>query len=367
MNDLKEESIHCEQCNAVLRFKVGTHNLACRYCGFENNIESRRDAEIRAFDIDGYVRETFEHESKIEAVLVKCNACSAQTTLGKDLASKECPFCGTPLVLQQDEVKRMHKPHYLLPFELSEQQAHQFFQQWVQGLWFAPSALKKYRLRNEKLKGLYLPFWSYDCEASTRYKGQRGTRHRTVVQTDSGTETRTRIKWKTVSGRVEDRFKDVLVAASDSVSSDKLDGLQPWDLTHLTPYDANYLKGFQTENYQITLRDGYELAKIKMAVAIRQHIHRDIGGDQQRVNHINTQYGDPQFKHLLLPVWISAYRFKDKTYQFVVNARTGEVQGDRPYSIAKILFAVFAAIVISITVVGIDWQGLNDALEDFFR
>jgi len=36
------------------------------------------------------------------------------------------------------------------------------------------------------------------------------------------------------------------------------------------------------------------------------------------------------FLHLLLPVWIGAYRFQAKVYQVLVNARTGEVQGERP-------------------------------------
>ncbi|NOQ34380.1 MAG: primosomal protein N' (replication factor Y) - superfamily II helicase, partial [Methylococcaceae bacterium] len=186
MSDIKEQSVHCEQCNAVLNFKAGTHSLVCKYCSFENSITQRLDAEIRAFNIEDYERETFNSETQVEAALIKCDTCSAETTLGKDLTSKECPFCGTALVLQQSEVKRLHKPHYLLPFALNERQAHEFFQQWVQGLWFAPNALKKTRLRNDKLKGVYLPFWSYDCDTDTRYKGQRGKEHRTTTRSSSG-------------------------------------------------------------------------------------------------------------------------------------------------------------------------------------
>ena len=41
---------------------------------------------------------------------------------------------------------------------------------------------------------------------------------------------------------------------------------------------------------------------------------------------------------------ISAYRYNDKVYRFMVNVRTGEVQGERPWSTVKILLAVFALI-----------------------
>ena len=65
---------------------------------------------------------------------------------------------------------------------------------------------------------------------------------------------------------------------------------------------------------------------------------------------MNTRYFNVTFKHALLPVWISAYRFHDRTFRFLVNARTGEVQGERPYSWVKITLAVLAAIVAILTI-----------------
>ena len=53
------------------------------------------------------------------------------------------------------------------------------------------------------------------------------------------------------------------------------------------------------------------------------------------------------FKHLLLPMWMLAYRFKGKTFQVVVNAVTAEVQGDRPWSWIKIALAAVAAAVVA--------------------
>jgi hypothetical protein len=75
-------------------------------------------------------------------------------------------------------------------------------------------------------------------------------------------------------------------------------------------------------------------------------IRRDIGGDEQQVHRVDTRYFDVTFRHLLLPVWIGAYRFQGKVYQIMVNARTGEVQGERPYSIWKILLLVAVILVV---------------------
>ncbi|HWW75316.1 MAG TPA: hypothetical protein VNZ44_07970, partial [Pyrinomonadaceae bacterium] len=92
--------------------------------------------------------------------------------------------------------------------------------------------------------------------------------------------------------------------------------------------------------------EGFELAKQAAAHVIQADVHRDIGGDEQRVTRVSTRYSAVTFKHLLLPVYVGAYRFNDKVYQLVVNGRTGEVQGDRPYSFWKIFLFALAVVVV---------------------
>jgi hypothetical protein len=84
---------------------------------------------------------------------------------------------------------------------------------------------------------------------------------------------------------------------------------------------------------------------------IHLSICRDIGGDHQRVSSTNISWKNITFKHILMPIWISAYSFKDKTYRFMINGRTGEVQGERPYSWVKIAFAALAAAAIILVIV----------------
>ena len=83
-----------------------------------------------------------------------------------------------------------------------------------------------------------------------------------------------------------------------------------------------------------------------MAPVIRLDVAQAIGGDQQRIQALDTRYGEIRCKPVLLPVWLSAFRFRDRTYRFVVNGRTGEVQGERPYSAGKIALAVLLAALV---------------------
>jgi hypothetical protein len=112
------------------------------------------------------------------------------------------------------------------------------------------------------------------------------------------------------------------------------------------PYDDKYLSGFRTETYSTDVKTAYGEAKQRMEPDIHQKIREDIGGNTQMIHYVNTTYNNPTFKHILLPVWISAFRYKDKVYQFLVNARTGEVQGARPYSAAKIAFTILGAVIL---------------------
>ena len=88
-----------------------------------------------------------------------------------------------------------------------------------------------------------------------------------------------------------------------------------------------------------------------MVPPIRDAIRSDIGGDEQRIGTMQVSHADVRFKHLLLPMWISSFRYKEKVYRFIVNARTGEVAGERPWSVIKIVLTVLAVIAVVVGIV----------------
>jgi DNA-directed RNA polymerase subunit RPC12/RpoP len=303
---------------------------------------------VEELDLAAHLREEDLHEQ----ITVKCVTCGAETTLAPNLTAGRCPFCGGAIVAQGSS-KRSIKPKSLLPFRITHEQAGQSFKQWIHSLWFAPGELKR-RAERAQIAGVYIPCWTYDAGTTSHYTGQRGDDYwdtesytafvngRSVRQTRQVRKTR----WWPVSGTVNNDFDDVLVLATRSLPSRYAEALVPWDLHALVPYRDEYLSGFVAESYQVGLPEGFEIAKGMMAGAIRATIARDIGGDHQRIHSVDTRYFDVTFKHALLPVWISAYRYHDRTFRFLVNARTGEVQGERPYSWAKITLAVLAALTI---------------------
>ncbi len=43
----------------------------------------------------------------------------------------------------------------------------------------------------------------------------------------------------------------------------------------------------------------------------------------------------------------SSYKHKEKLYRFTINARTGEIHGERPYSVIKIVLLILAIIAVA--------------------
>jgi predicted RNA-binding Zn-ribbon protein involved in translation (DUF1610 family) len=355
-------SAGCTSCGAILKFAPGTNTLQCEYCGHENEITVSKEAEpIQELDFHSHLSiESGSKQDTQQLSTVKCTGCGAESTLKPNVTADECAFCGTALVLKNAHITTLIKPKSVLPFKVDKKQANESFTKWLGTLWFAPGDLRKYAT-TDKLNGMYIPYWTYDTDTHTDYSGERGIdRHETeyyTVEENGRTVQKSRrvtvTDWYHASGDVRNNFDDVLVNASNSLPREYVDALEPWDMEGLVPFNENYLAGFRSESYQIGLKDGFDFAKVKMEPVINETIRRDIGGDHQRIHSKSVDYNNITFKHTLLPLWISSYRYRNKSFRFLINARTGETKGDRPYSKGKIAGAILTGI-LALSCFGLD-------------
>lgn len=356
VSSVEEHRFPCNTCGSDLRFNPSAGNLTCDHCDAIEEIDDTPwgGGAISELDFRRALAAELPDAEMEETRISKCENCGAEVEFNDRDHATECPFCATPVVIGTG-TNRHIKPKGVLPFALSEREGRHAMTRWMGSLWFAPSGLKQYIRAGRKMQGIYVPYWTYDADTKSRYSGERGTIYyetRTVrVMVDGKSKTRQqrvqKIRWSPTSGRVARFFDDVLILASRSLPKEYTDAIAPWDLSSLEPYSPEYLAGFRAEGYTITLDDGFVEARQIMDRTILRDAKFDIGGDRQRVHNIETQIKDVTFKHILLPVWLAAYKYRGKTYRFVVNARTGAVKGDRPYSALKIFFAVITAAVIA--------------------
>ncbi len=348
-----EHRFPCESCGSDLRFDPADHQLKCDHCGNVQPIESAGPwaGAIVELDFQRAIQKRLDAADIEETRVNTCPNCGAQTEFDPNIHATECPFCATPVVTDTG-MHRHIKPRGLLPFALDEGHARDALIAWLGSLWFAPNGLTDYARKGRKMNGIYVPYWTFDADTKSQYTGQRGTYYyetKTVMRDGKRRQVRVRkTRWRPASGRVARFFDDVLVLASKSLPKKYTDGLEPWDLSALEPYNPEYLAGFRAEGYQVELTDGFTEARAYMDRMIHRDVKYDIGGDAQRVSSVNTAVSDVTFKHVLLPVWLAAYKYRGQTYRFVVNGRTGRVQGERPYSVWKIGFAVVVGLILAL-------------------
>jgi len=347
-----EARFPCGSCGAELTFQPGSRRIACAYCGFENAIADD-SSEVRERDLLATLQTLAGAAPLEDQRSIACKTCAAVFEFDPGVHAENCPYCGTAVVAAPSQSRRI-RPRALIPFVLTEGEGQSQLKAWLKGLWFAPSDLKLYARSEGRLSGVYLPFWTYDCDSESRYSGERGTAYqvrKSFTQRIKGKVVRrsrsvTKIRWTPARGRVRRHFDDVLVSAGGGVPQALTEDLAPWELPALTGYREEYLSGFRSELYRIGLEEGFRAAEAVMESVIRGDVRRDIGGDAQRIHHIDTRYDNISFKHVLLPVWVAAYRYRDTTYPFVVNGQTGRVSGARPYSAIKIAVAVVLALIL---------------------
>ena len=339
----------CDNCGGDMRFEPAAGRMVCDHCGNSVDVAPAR-APIREIDIREGLQGGAGGAEQEETRVLDCPNCGAQVEFDPDVHAAECPFCATPVVTGTG-VNRHIKPGAVLPFALEEPQAHEAMNRWLGSLWFAPNGLQRYAKKGRKMSGIYVPFWTFDARTETTYSGQRGDTYfvrRTVMRDGKPVSVQVpQIRWTPRRGRVRRFFDDVVVLASNSLPKSHTDALEPWDLSGLSPYAPQFLAGFRAEAYQVELEEGFREARARMDAVIARDVRMDIGGDQQRITALDTRVSDVTFKHVLLPVWIAAYKYRGDTFRFVVNGQTGRVQGERPYSAIKITIAVILGLILA--------------------
>lgn len=323
--------------------------MLCGHCGHAEPVETSGTPIV---EIDFHVTlsqgtSTPAAETNAAGAEIQCKNCGARTMSAKH--ADRCAFCDSVMVVELPP-EPMQLPQAVLPFETKHDAAQALFVGWLTSRWFAPFKLVV-RAKRDGLDGVYLPYWTYDTATSTNYRGERGDHYYvTVSYKDSNGNTQTkqerRTRWSNTAGTVQVLFDDVLVCSSTSLPARLLLDLEPWDLEKLTAFNAKYLAGFMAERQRVPLREGFDEAKVRMEPKLNQEICRDIGGDEQRISSKDVEYRDVTWKHILLPLWLSAFHYNNKVFRVTVNARTGEVSGERPYSACKIVMFILMICVI---------------------
>ncbi len=340
-----QKQFECKNCGAYLEFDPNTQALKCSFCDSMEVIEVEHKAIL---EHDFFAApQSLGWDKKVTSI--KCDNCGATTNWGKKAAG-DCAFCGSPFVKPQPQKENIIRPETVVTFKVGENKAKQIFHDWISKGLFRPSALKKMG-RLENISGVYVPFWTYDSATRSDWTADAGYYYY-VTETYSTYEngkhvTKTRqvrkTRWVPTSGSRNDFYNDVLIVASKGLDHKLVFKIYPFHLNQLVPYKPDYLSGWLAEEYAVDVRQGWDIAKGNILSKERSRCAAEVPGDTHRFLRVNTSFSNITYKHILLPVYVASYNYKGKTYHFLINGQTGELQGYAPISWLKVA-AVIAAV-----------------------
>lgn len=346
------EKHSCPACGAQATWNPGKQRLICAYCGTESPYElDPTSGEIREIDLVKALRELPESLRGWRASkrTVRCRSCRAISVFDAERVGQNCEFCGSPEMVDYEEIKAPIRPQSLLPFKVSESAARERVRRWFKGKWLAPNAFKK-RALIDRVHGVYIPYWTFDAEVRCRWSADSGTYYYTTERyRDRDGKERTRqkrnVRWRAVSGLLEHFFDDQPVAGTQGIDHGLLRRIEPFPTDELVPYDAAYLSGFVVEHYQIVLIDAARRARKSMEYQLYSLCAAVVPGDTHRNLQISPKYSGETFKHMLVPIWLLTYQYGQRTFQLVANGHSGAIAGSYPKSWWKILGLISLAVI----------------------
>jgi hypothetical protein len=211
---------------------------------------------------------------------------------------------------------------------------------WLAQGWMHPPELRRI-IRTAGLSGVYLSFWTFSARLDTRWQAEVG--HKRTRRTWDG-KRKTEIKWEFKSGRRDVSIEDLLLPGSNRVSESLLHRIYPFSLESLTVYDSAYLAGWRAQAYDVGLSPSWDRARRWMREKAKQRVHEDIDSNHIRNFSMTVDLEDERWRYLLLPVYLTAYRFRGQAYQILVNGQTGKVAGQKPVAWLRVLAALAALI-----------------------
>lgn len=349
----KAAAYRCPNCNSEMIYDAAARGLRCDHCGTTREVPAEGPAasQIQAYDLMAGLRQEQLGGMGRPAKAVRCKECGATVQYEPNVTTAKCLFCDSSYVAPHESSTKAIRPESLIPFQIDKAAASKRFSEWIGRLWFRPSDLKQ-RAKLENLDGVYIPYWVYNAHVHSRWTADAGYyEYVTVTKRDSEGKERTvqerRIRWVPASGQREDDYRDLLVCASSGLPSRFVARIENFNCASLVPYNPGYLAGWRAEEYVIGLQEGWDRCSQRIAAEQYRRCAADVPGDTHRALSVNNSFSNVTWRHVLLPIWIAAYRYRQKAYRFVVNGQTGQLAGEAPWSWVKltILFLVIAAVI----------------------
>lgn len=332
----------CTQCGGEYVFDIDKQAFKCPFC--DAKYEQERRAPIVEHDFSRLDHQNRDAVWNGQTQTIGCSSCGAEIVVPAEVTALACPCCGSSQVLRGKQEAGI-PPDAVIPFRIDKNGAGEVFRRWISRRFWAPNMLKTL-FQQDKLKPVYLPYWTFDADTDCPYTAQGGEVYYVTVGSGDKKRTERRVRWYNVRGRIQHFFDDILVNAQ-KIKHKFLSKLENFNTKDAKPFSIEYLSGFAAEKYTVPPSDAYVTAQEKMKHELESMAASEVlrRYDEVRGICVSPSFLNVKYKHLLVPVWFTAFYYQDKLYELAINAQSGAVAGQYPKSKVKIAIAVALGVI----------------------
>lgn len=344
------------------RSDVSTANVShCRVCGYPLDAADAVCPDCGAPQ-DHASAPAAEKDAQPARAQIQCRGCGAELAVDPDQRSLTCPFCDGAVVLEFNaRISDRQPPEFVIGFAVTPEAAVAAFQTWLKrNAWYRPSDLAQAKIA-ERLRGVYLPFWSFAVRADSTWRARIGEywyRTETYTTVENGkTVTRTRTvqetEWHELAGRHHSYHSQYLVSASRGLPQKHADAVGPFRIEAMHRYAPRFLAGWASEEYALERDPAYQVCQAEFERREAAQIAAFLPGDTHSGLQVQTRFSLASSDLLLLPIYLVGFQYGKKTYRFAINGQTGKVYGEKPVSAGRIAAVVAVGILIIAGVVAL--------------
>lgn len=344
----------CPNCGGNLEYQADQQNFGCEYC-----LSRFTEAEIKEIfnnneniNLDENVAEKIvkeEQEFEEHTNLYSCPNCGAEIMAEDTTSATFCYYCHNPVILT-GRLSGDYKPSKIIPFNFDKHKTEELFKQWCKKKWFLPDDFKSNQ-QLEKMAGVYVPFWIANCTIKANMNAI-GKKTRSWV---AGNYKYTETKEFSVIRRASVFMEGIPADGSSKIDDKLMEAIEPFNYDELKSFSMSFLSGFFADKYDVDKSEVFPRIKNRAVDGCDRLIRSTMTGySSLHVTNSDISILKTDWNYILLPVWFMTYKYKDKSYSFVINGQTYKLAGKPPLSIPKLLrfCGILTAILTLILTIG---------------
>jgi len=344
--------LKCPCCNAALVFGGDSQQMKCEYCDNTFDLdtvitwtESDSAPDGTRIQWEEDIKQQWSEDEQSGICSFLCDACGGELITDDHTAATFCPYCGNAAILP-GRVSGGLKPEGVIPFKTTKEDAKKAFLNLCKGKPLLPKFFTQEQ-QVEKITGIYVPFWLYDCSADLN-----GSYQATRIHTWSDSNyTYTKTDHYLLRRQADAAFSGIPMDGSSKLDDSFMESIEPFRYEDLVDFETAYLSGYLADKYDVEAKSGEDRIRQRVENTMNDQLQSTFLGYAAVIptaRQINISHS--RAKYVLLPVWLLNTKYQGKSYTFAMNGQTGKMTGTFP-ACPKRTAAWFAGIWAAATAV----------------